>query len=73
MKTEKMVNTTNKRAKRVSKKSSIIVAIAAATGMSVSATTAAARQALADMQDALGADCVYKLTYNWDPFDGVLA
>lgn len=57
-----------------SKKSAIIIALAAATGASVSQTSAAARQALADMREEMGKDAhVYSLNYTWDPFDGMLA
>lgn len=73
MKQNEKAGTAKKGAKRVNRKSAIIVAIATATGMSVSAAAAAARQARADMQDALGAESVYDLTYSWDPFDGLLA
>lgn len=56
------------------KKRARIIAMAAIAGVSVSQTSAAARQALADMRDELGKDAhVYSVQYTWDPFDGILA
>lgn len=55
------------------KKSSkaIVIALAAATGASVSSISAAEQQAMADMQ-AEGMD-VCAIEYTWDPFDGLVA
>lgn len=64
--TKKMASTAKKRA--------TIIAMAAIAGASVSQTSAAARQALADMREEMGKDThVYSLSYTWDPFDGILA
>jgi len=64
--TKKMASTAKKRA--------TIIAMAAIAGASVSQTSAAARQALADMREEMGKDThVYSVQYTWDPFDGMLA
>lgn len=66
MKTRKMASTAKKRA--------TIIAMAAIAGASVSQTSAAARQALADMREEMGKDIhVYSLNYTWEPFDGLYA
>ena len=65
---------TKKNMARTAKKRATIIAMAAIAGASVSQTSAAARQALADMREELGKDThVYSLNYTWDPFDGMLA
>ena len=54
------------------KKRATIIAMAAIAGASVSQTSAAARQALADMREEMGKDThVYSVQYTWDPFDGL--
>ena len=64
--TKKIASTAKKRA--------TIIAMAAIAGASVSQTSAAARQALADMREEMGKDThVYSLNYTWDPFDGLYA
>jgi len=56
------------------KKRATIIAMAAIAGASVSQTSAAARQALADMREEMGKDThVYSVQYTWDPFDGLYA
>ncbi len=56
------------------KKRATVIAMAAIAGASISQTSAAARQALADMREEFGKDAhIYSLNYTWDPFDGVLA
>lgn len=66
MKTTKNMASTAKRA--------TIIAMAAIAGASVSQTSAAARQALADMREEMGKEAhVYSLNYTWDPFDGLYA
>ena len=65
---------TKKNMASTAKKRATIIAMAAIAGASVSQTSAAARQALADMRDELGKNVhVYSLNYTWDPFDGILA
>ena len=65
---------TKKNMASTAKKRATIIAMAAIAGASVSQTSAAARQALADMRDELGKNThVYSLNYTWDPFDGILA
>lgn len=66
MATKKTMASTAKRA--------TIIAMAAIAGASISQTSAAARQALADMRKEMGKDNhVYSLNYTWDPFDGLYA
>ena len=68
------VMATKKTLASTAKKRATIIAMAAIAGASVSQTSAAARQALADMRDELGTgNHVYSLNYTWDPFDGILA
>lgn len=57
------------------KKSSkaIVIALAAATGASVSSISAAEQQAMADMQEEFGKENVCAIEYTWDPFDGMYA
>lgn len=65
---------TKKTMASTAKKRATTIAMAAIAGASVSQTSAAARQALADMRDEMGKDThVYSLNYTWDPFDGMLA
>lgn len=55
------------------KAKAIIVAMAAVTGASVSATNAAAKAAMADMKEEFGNDNVVGLEYTYDPFEGMWA
>lgn len=65
---------TKKNMASTTKKRATIIAMAAIAGASVSQTSAAARQALADMRDEMGKGThVYSLNYTWDPFDGLYA
>lgn len=65
---------TTKTMASTAKKRATIIAMAAIAGASVSQTSAAARQALADMREEMGKDNhVYSLNYTWDPFDGLYA
>lgn len=65
---------TKKTTVSTTKKRATIIAMAAIAGASVSQTSAAARQALADMREEMGKDNhVYSVQYTWDPFDGMLA
>lgn len=65
---------TKKNMASTAKKRATIIAMAAIAGASVSQTSAAARQALADMREEMGKDNhVYSVQYTWDPFDGMLA
>ena len=65
---------TKKNMASTAKKRATIIAMAAIAGASVSQTSAAARQALADMRKEMGKDAhVYSLNYTWDPFDGLYA
>lgn len=56
-----------------SKKSAIIIALAAATGASVQQTNAAYQDAMRDMAHEFGRGHVYSVQYTWDPFDGLYA
>lgn len=65
---------TKKNMASTAKKRATIIAMAAIAGASVSQTSAAARQALADMRDEMGKDNhVYSIEYTYDPFDGFYA
>ena len=65
---------TKKNMASTAKKRATIIAMAAIAGASVSQTSAAARQALADMREEMGKDThVYSVQYTWDPFDGLYA
>ena len=65
---------TTKNMASTAKKRATIIAMAAIAGASVSQTSAAARQALADMREEMGKDNhVYSVQYTWDPFDGLYA
>ncbi len=65
---------TKKNMARTARKRATIIAMAAIAGASVSQTSAAARQALADMREEMGKDIhVYSLNYTWEPFDGLYA
>jgi len=64
---------TKKTMASTAKKRATIIAMAAIAGASVSQTTAAARQALADMRNQGDLGHVYSVQYTWDPFDGMLA
>ncbi|MBQ8713118.1 MAG: hypothetical protein IJ551_09925 [Prevotella sp.] len=55
------------------KKTAIIVAMAAISGTTVQEANAAAQAALADMQQEFGRENVCALEYTWDPFTGMLA
>ena len=58
--------------KKSSSKKAIVIALAAATGASVSSICAAEQQAMLDMQEEFGEENVC-LEYTWDPFDGMYA
>jgi len=64
---------TKKNMASTAKKRATIIAMAAIAGASVSQTSAAARQALADMRKQGDLGHVYSVQYTWDPFDGMLA
>lgn len=58
--------------KKSVKKSATIIALAAIAGASVNEMNAAARAAMADMKADLGEDA-YGISYEWNPFDGLVA
>lgn len=69
MKQNNMAGTAKKRASM----KNVIVAVAAVTGATIAQEAAAARAALADMKAEFGTDAVYGISYEYDPFDGLLA
>ena len=58
---------------KTKKAKAIIMAVAAATGATVSQTSAAAHAAMQDMQKEFGKGQVYAIEYDYNPFDGMYA
>jgi hypothetical protein len=58
--------------KKLTKTQSVVIAVAAIAGASVGQEAAAARAAMQDMRQDIG-DNVFSISYDWNPFDGMLA